>query len=208
MKSCSLSCDKLREIIRNRWAETERVQHCNEGSMLGLPHPFIVPCAKQEFQEFYYWDSYFACRGLKLQGFDTLLKNCCDNFIYEVEEFGFIPNGNRTYYLNRSQPPFFGALLENMLDAADPAWLHRAFSALEKECMFWDSSRKLDCGLLHYGHHGSEEDIQSFYRDCCVGRLGMTADAASEEVRLHGEHTLAEAESGWDFNPRFERAYQ
>jgi alpha,alpha-trehalase len=30
-----------------------------------------------------------------------------DNFAYLLDTYGFIPNGNRSYYLTRSQPPFF-----------------------------------------------------------------------------------------------------
>ena len=35
-----------------------------------------------------------------------------------VEAFGFVPNGGRTYYLNRSQPPLLSDMVRAYLDAA------------------------------------------------------------------------------------------
>ena len=35
-----------------------------------------------------------------------------DNFAYLIDTIGHIPNGNRTYYLSRSQPPFFSYMVE------------------------------------------------------------------------------------------------
>lgn len=44
----------------------------------------------------------------------------------------------------------------------------------------------------------------AFY-PCCVARLGYPAEATEEEMRAAAREAMAEAESGWDFNPRFER---
>ena len=32
-----------------------------------------------------------------------------DNFAYLIDTYGHVPNGTRTYYLSRSQPPVFAA---------------------------------------------------------------------------------------------------
>ena len=55
----------------------------------------------------YYWDSYFTMLGLVESGRTDLVGSVLDNFAYEVRTLGHVPNGNRTYYLGRSQPPFF-----------------------------------------------------------------------------------------------------
>ena len=34
------------------------------------------------------------------------------NFAWLIDQYGHIPNGNRSYYLSRSQPPFFAAMVE------------------------------------------------------------------------------------------------
>jgi len=52
----------------------------------------------------YGWDSFFIQMGLLRDG-------RFDNFAYEIEHYGKILNANRTYYLRRSQPPFFAAMV-------------------------------------------------------------------------------------------------
>ena len=34
------------------------------------------------------------------------------NFAALIDTYGHIPNGNRSYFLNRSQPPFFFKMVE------------------------------------------------------------------------------------------------
>lgn len=36
-----------------------------------------------------------------------VVENMLVNFAYQIQKFSFIPNGNRIYYLSRSQPPLF-----------------------------------------------------------------------------------------------------
>ncbi|HMO01707.1 MAG TPA: trehalase family glycosidase [Oligoflexia bacterium] len=79
------------------------------GSLLYLPRPYLVPGGR--FRECYYWDSYFTILGLEKSGRFDLIFNLIENFAYLLRKFGFIPNGNRSYYLSRSQPPFFSLML-------------------------------------------------------------------------------------------------
>ena len=78
-------------------------------SLLSLPNPYIVPGGR--FGEIYYWDSYFTMLGLRTAGKEDMIENMLDNFAYLIDTHGFIPNGNRAYYLGRSQPPFFSAMV-------------------------------------------------------------------------------------------------
>ena len=34
------------------------------------------------------------------------------DFAFEIDRYAHIPNGNRSYYLSRSQPPFFALMVE------------------------------------------------------------------------------------------------
>ncbi len=79
-------------------------------SLLALPQAYIVPGGR--FSETYYWDSYFSMLGLAESGRNDLLKCMADNFAWLIERYGHIPNGNRTYYLSRSQPPVFALMVE------------------------------------------------------------------------------------------------
>lgn len=66
--------------------------------------PFVVPGAR--FNELYNWDSYFIALGLIQDNRLDLARGAVEHFIFEIRHYGKILNGNRTYYLLRSQPPF------------------------------------------------------------------------------------------------------
>ena len=63
------------------------------------------------FDEIYYWDSFFIMLGLEQSGREDLLTDELNNFSTLIDRYGHIPNGNRTYYLSRSQPPFFAQMV-------------------------------------------------------------------------------------------------
>lgn len=95
----------------------------DSGTLIPLPKPYVVPGGR--FREIYYWDSYFTMLGLQASGRWDLIENMVDNFSYLIDTLGFIPNGNRTYYLTRSQPPFY-SLMVKLLES------HQGKVALEK----------------------------------------------------------------------------
>ena len=62
----------------------------------------------------------------------------------ELERFGFIPNGGRTYYLDRSQPPLFVHMLDKYVKATnDTAILKRALPLAELELEWWSTNRTI-----------------------------------------------------------------
>ncbi|MCK8353394.1 alpha,alpha-trehalase, partial [Erwinia amylovora] len=79
-------------------------------SLLPLPNPYVVPGGR--FREGYYWDSYFTMLGLAESGHWDRVQDMVDNFAYQLDQSGHIPNGNRNYYLSRSQPPFFSMMVD------------------------------------------------------------------------------------------------
>jgi alpha,alpha-trehalase len=80
------------------------------GTLLPLPNPYVVPGGR--FGEIYYWDSYFTMLGLQVSNQHDLIGNMVQNFAYLIDTYGHIPNGNRSYYLSRSQPPFFSLMVK------------------------------------------------------------------------------------------------
>ena len=193
--------------IRTAMPATVRIHKKSEGTLIGLPFPYTIPCIRDAFQELYYWDTYFACRGLAILGDNEQIFNNCENFMYELEQFGFIPNGSRTFYLDRSQPPFFGKLAELACDLQPhrPDFTRRMTASLVKELDFWNKKRKDESsGLYHYGSDASEKELLAFY-ECCTRRLGYPDKADDTLRKAASSEAMAEAESGWDFNPRFER---
>src|SRR5213076_704806 len=114
-------------------------------SLIALPSAYVVPGGR--FREVYYWDSYFTMLGLIASGRTDLVRSMLDNFAYLVGTVGHIPNGNRTYYLSRSQPPFFAAMVGLYAAATDTTRALDYLDALEAEHAFWmDGAERLAPG--------------------------------------------------------------
>ncbi len=117
--------------------------------------PFVVPGGR--FNEMYGWDSYFESIGLLLSDKGHLAKAMADNFQYEIEHYGKILNANRTYYLTRTQPPFYTSLIkevfENKIKNVDINWLksHLTTAIKEYETVWMVKGKRLtETGLNRY----------------------------------------------------------
>jgi alpha,alpha-trehalase len=201
----------LREHIAELWPLLTRQtsEPPPYSSHLPLPHPYVVPGGR--FQEIYYWDSYFTMLGLG-QEQAHLKRNMVDNFAHQIRTYGHIPNGNRSYYLSRSQPPFFFRMVA-LLAPDRPA---RAFAEylpeLRAEHAFWmqDSERAKrkqparrvvrmpDGSILN--RYWDARDVprdESFREDVEVAQASQ-----QDRHRLYRDIRAA-AESGWDFSSRW-----
>lgn len=100
----------VREHIDSLWKVLERGPDVEQqySSRIALPYRYVVPGGR--FNEIYYWDSYFTMQGLEASGRHDLTVSMVRNFAWLIDRYGHIPNGNRTYFLSRSQPPFFAAI--------------------------------------------------------------------------------------------------
>ncbi len=182
-------------------------------SLIPLPSAYVVPGGR--FREVYYWDSYFTMLGLIESGRTDLMRSMLDNFAYLVRTIGHIPNGNRTYYLSRSQPPFFAAMVGLYAAVTDTAQAVEYLDALETEHAFWmdgaDSLapgeayrrvvRLADGSLLNrYWDDRPEPRPESYLEDY------MPAQTLPEDRReAFYRNVRAAAESGWDFSSRWMR---
>ena len=99
--------------------------------------PFVVPGGR--FNEMYGWDSYFESIGLLIDGKVGLAKGMADNFQYEIEHYGKILNANRSYYLTRTQPPFYTSLIREVYEVTnDKNWLKKHLkTAIEEYETVW-----------------------------------------------------------------------
>jgi alpha,alpha-trehalase len=104
-------------------------------SLLALPYPYVVPGGR--FREIYYWDSYFTMLGLKESGEEDMIENMVKNFDYLIYNFGHVPNGNRTYYLSRSQPPFFCMMVEMLAGIKGNVVYKKYLPSMLKEYAYW-----------------------------------------------------------------------
>lgn len=127
----------LREHIDGLWPvltrSTKNVEKWD--SLLPLPESYVVPGGR--FREIYYWDSYFTMLGLAESGHWDKVADMVANFGYEIDALGHIPNGNRTYYLSRSQPPFFAFMVELLAQHEGDDALKEYLPQLQKEYAYW-----------------------------------------------------------------------
>ncbi len=182
-------------------------------SLIPLPNPYVVPGGR--FREVYYWDSYFTMLGLVESGRVDLVRSMLDNFAHLIRAIGHVPNGNRTYYLGRSQPPYFAAMVGLYARATDTAQALRYLDALEAEHAFWmDGASRLarrtawrrvvrlgDGAVLNRYYDDIPEPRPESYREDFA--LAQTVPAARREALYR--NLRASAESGWDFSSRWMR---
>jgi len=192
------------EYIQSHWKNTIRFEVDDKDTLLGLPYPYTVPCQTEStMQNFFYWDTYFTNVGLLKHGFHELAKNNTDNLLCQVEKYGYIPNGNRTYFLNRSQPPYLSLIIRQVFDNyGDIRWLKSAFETWKKEYVFWMEKRMTPIGLNRHFHHATYDELIVFWEDV-RDRLIFKPENREEILQISNQY-LAEAETGWDFTPRFE----
>ncbi len=226
--------------IKNLWSSLKRkadfssslneFKNTSGSSLLPLPNAYIVPGGR--FREIYYWDSYFTMLGLKESGEIEMIENMVKNFAYLIDTYGHIPNGNRSYYLSRSQPPFFSMMVE-LLAGIKGAVVYKTYlPAMEKEYAYWMEGAdkikastsfkhliKLDDGTLlnRYCDAASTPRPESYKEDYEVAEkvsneLAMRIKVSSPEaLKKILEDTKAKvnlnlrsgAESGWDFSTRW-----
>jgi alpha,alpha-trehalase len=180
-------------------------------SLLPLPHPYIVP--GDRFDEIYYWDSYFIMLGLRQSGREDLLKDELDNFATLIDRYGHIPNGNRTYYLSRSQPPFFAQMVRLAAEReGDQVYLHY-LPALRKEYAYWmDGQNQIAAGSAYrhlvrlpdgtllnryWDERGTPRD-ESYREDVVTAQA--TPQRNAEDL---WRNLRAGGETGWDFSSRW-----
>jgi alpha,alpha-trehalase len=139
------------EKVIGIWPDLTRsysgASNCSDcpNSFIPVNRTFVV--AGGRFREPYYWDSYWILEGLLRTGgtFVDISKNTIENFLDFVEQFGFVPNGARVYYLNRSQPPLLSQMIRIYVEHTnDTSILSRAIPLLIKEHDFWTANQSVD----------------------------------------------------------------
>ena len=199
------------EHINLLWPVLTREPRSENSSLISLPHRYVVPGGR--FREIYYWDSYFTMLGLQVSNRTDLIQDMVDNFTYLINTVGHIPKGNRSYYVSRSQPPFYVMMLEILAEEKGPEILQKYAPALQKEYTFWmDGAASLHANIATHRRVVRMPDgsiLNRYWDDQPTPR----AEAYKEDVLLAVEsgrnpeevyrHVKAAAESGWDFSTRW-----
>ncbi len=202
----------VEEHINRLWPVlTREPDHRQAGSLIGLPNAYIVPGGR--FREIYYWDSYFTMLGLQADKKYDMIGHMVDNFTFLLDSLGYIPNGNRTYYLSRSQPPFYSLMVRLLADIRGDSLLVHYLPAMEKEYQFWmDGAEGLTKERPTHRRVVMINDnfVMNRYWD---DRPSPRPEAYKEDYHLTQQtDTTAETlyrnlraacESGWDFSSRW-----
>jgi alpha,alpha-trehalase len=175
-----------------------------------LPYPYVAPGGR--FREVYYWDSYFTMLGLEGDGQHQLAVDLLKNFAFEIDRYGMIANGNRSYYLSRSQPPFFSLMVDLIASVDGNKTLVTYLPELQQEWNFWmDGADALSPGQDYHNAVRLADgtllnrywDARDAPRDESYREDVQTASTSGRPARLVYRNLRATAESGWDFSSRW-----
>lgn len=195
----------------NRWPHLARKIKSDVGknpelySVIPVDHGFIIPGGR--FREYYYWDSYWVIKGLLISEMFETARGMIDNFMSLVDRYGFVPNGGRIYYLNRSQPPLLTAMAYIYYKhTKDSKWLIENIQYLDKELRFWLENRtvniqtdKYNFTLARYCAESSDPRPESYLED-----YNTASSYQDPEKRQQIYMDLKSgAEAGWDFSSRW-----
>ncbi|MDH3337776.1 MAG: alpha,alpha-trehalase TreF [Gammaproteobacteria bacterium] len=203
----------VRDRIEQLWSVLSRAaDHVDpNSSLIELPRPYIVPGGR--FREIYYWDSYFTMLGLAEAGRYDAIEDMVDNFAHLIDQIGFIPNGNRTYFCTRSQPPFFVLMVELLTEVRDDeSVVHNYVQQLQKEYDFWmrgAESLPESGGVMRRVVRVGDGYLNRYWDDSDKPRQESYAEdvehaaSSARDERDYCRNIRAACESGWDFSTRW-----
>ncbi|HSW80006.1 MAG TPA: trehalase family glycosidase [Candidatus Saccharimonadales bacterium] len=175
-----------RDYVKAYWKKLERYHPKDDGLLIGVPKPYLVPSYAEghefDYNELYYWDSYFMIQGLLDDENKGLVTGILEDLESIYKRFKIIPNGSQLYYTARSQPPFLTSFIFDLYNRYDlgEKWLRENIEIAKQEYEHvWMGTRK--------------PNARKIYRDL------------SRYYDFNYLHEIAEAESGWDMTPRFNR---
>lgn len=200
----------IKQHLELLWDVLTRQPEETHDSLVDLPNAYIVPGGR--FREIYYWDSYFTMLGLQVAGRVDMIQNMINNFSYLIDRFGYVPNGNRTYFLGRSQPPFFACMVQLLAETKSGDILIEYLPRLQKEYDFWMKGieeltpQNISVNRVSLMQDGSilnhYWDANDFPRPEAYRAELELSSKVSDKQKLY-RHLRAACESGWDFSSRW-----
>ncbi len=199
--------------VHELWQVLERRNRVTRGSLLALPYKYTVPGGR--FNEQFYWDTYFIMLGLAASGKWNAIEDMMKNYAHQIRKYGYIPTANRSYFLSRSQPPFFSHMVRLLVTEKGKGVLREYLPYMVAEYRFWmKGTSKLDetehnayrrvvqmpngALLNRYYDNKTTPRPESLREDIETAEYSGREDSS----RLY-LHLRAAAESGWDFSSRW-----
>ncbi|KAG9154996.1 hypothetical protein Leryth_012181 [Lithospermum erythrorhizon] len=178
-------------------------------TLLPLKNPVMIPGSR--FREVYYWDSYWVIRGLMVSKMYETAKGIVYNLISLIDQFGYVLNGARAYYTNRSQPPLLSSMVYEIYSrTSDEELVKTTLPALLKEYAFWNSGIHR---VTVEDTDGSSHNLSRYYamwnkprpESATIDKETASKLETPEAKELVYRELASAAESGWDFSSRWMR---
>ena len=204
LREWSFTLNKLwKDLGRNITSEAR--EQSQRSSLIVVQNPFIIPGGR--FREYYYWDSYWILHGVLTCGMYNTAKGMIANYLDLVRRYGFVPNGGRIYYLNRSQPPFLIQMVDLYYSYTnDLDFVRSNLKTLGNEYNFWEIYRSVALnvsGVRHkfaiYKANMTTPRPESYWHDY---EIAETLSDKNMKSKFY-EAVASAAESGWDFSSRW-----
>ncbi|OCF57627.1 alpha,alpha-trehalase [Kwoniella mangroviensis CBS 10435] len=204
-------------IVNSYWTllirETNQSSLCNgtcDSSLIPLNHTVVVPGGR--YREIYYWDSRWIIEGLLKSELFDYAWNLLQNMMDFIDVYGYIPNGGRKYYVNRSQPPMFIQMLDAYVKVTgNTTILERALPLASAEMQWWSNNRTFNYTspftgktllVAHYAVNNSAPRPEGYVEDYETVTGSSPALNESAKAELYSELATG-AESGWDYSSRW-----
>ncbi|XP_050431937.1 trehalase-like isoform X2 [Adelges cooleyi] len=179
--------------------------HPDKYSLIWVPNGFVIPGGI--FEELYYWDTYWIVKGLLLCDMKKTARGVIDNLVSMVHRYGFMPNGSRVYYLNRTQPPMLILMVLSYYRATnDFEYVKSILPELENEFKFWLDNRMITFfkdrkpyRMARYYAPSKGPRPETYRNDYIEAQTFRT----EEEKNKFYINVKSAAESGWDFSSRW-----
>lgn len=203
-KQWALGLNQVWKTLARKVKDDVRL-HPDRYSLIWVPNGFAIPGGR--FRELYYWDTYWIVNGMLLCDMSTTARGVIDNILSLVLQFGFMPNGGRVYYLNRSQPPMVTLMVSSYYKATnDFEYVKKVISILDSEFEFWTENR-----MVTFEKNGKSYTMARYYAPSRGPRPESYREDYESAEFLKTENEKQElytqiksaAETGWDFSSRW-----
>jgi len=199
--------NSVHEYILKNWKTTIRDPQSKRDmnlSFVKIPNQYTTPCADDEFQNFYYWDTYFTNLGLLEDDLVDVARDNLKVMQYFIQKLCFVPNAD--HLIMGTQPPFFTRGIYDLWKKTnDIKDIEEFLEYAVQEMDFWMYDRITPCGLNQFGCGWPNIKCLNAY-DYFTNRVG---GLTKEEEKLNKIDVVkgffAIAESGWDLNVRYRR---
>ncbi len=134
----------LKDSVASSFAENlltlaSRVPEDDGGSLIPFRKDYISSDSRSP--ELFYKDAFFIMQSPDFPARKDMAENMVLNFAQLIQDFGHIPSANRSFYLSRSGPPYFAAMVDKLASIKEDEAIYEKYSTqLLREYQYWMAS--------------------------------------------------------------------